>query len=230
MIKLFPILLFLSISFSLPIDFKHYTYLSYAAMCSYPEAQLAEWKCYWCPNATQNQHNVSVEEIFSDETLNVFGYILKTDEEIIVSFRGTQDESARNWILDFDVFLAEYSRCDGCKIHVGFKMCYESVQKKVVRGVQRIVESFPHLPVRVTGHSLGAALSILGAADLKDHGINVDLVVNFGQPRVGNRVFAHWYDQLGIKTYRAVNQKDIVPHLPPRFLDFFHIATEVWFL
>ena len=26
-----------------------------------------------------------------------------------------------------------------------------------------------------------------------------------------------------------VNQRDIVPHLPPRILNFYHVPTEVWF-
>lgn len=45
----------------------------------------------------------------------------------------------------------------------------------------------------VTGHSLGGALAILAAADIKSVGHKVDEVYTFGQPRVGNVAFSKWY-------------------------------------
>jgi predicted lipase len=81
----------------------------------------------------------------------------------------------------------------------------------------------------VTGHSLGAALAVLCALDLKHNGYSQVSVINLGQPRVGNQVFAQYYNETITDSFRMVNQRDWVPHLPPRFIDFYHVPTEVWF-
>lgn len=52
---------------------------------------------------------------------------------------------------------------------------------------------------------------------------------NYGDPRVGNDVFASYYKSQVPHTWRVVNQLDIVPHLPPKWLNYHHIATEVWY-
>jgi hypothetical protein len=60
----------------------------------------------------------------------------------------------------------------------------------------------------MTGHSLGAALATLGASRYG----NVQGVYSFGSPRVGNDVFKEKFD---VKTYRIVNNDDIVARVPP---------------
>lgn len=42
-------------------------------------------------------------------------------------------------------------------------------------------------------------------------------VITFGQPRVGNAVFASLYSELVPHTVRVTNDHDIVPHLPPYY-------------
>lgn len=76
------------------------------------------------------------------------------------------------------------------------------------------------------GHSLGAALADLTAVDLftvrgSNSGKSVDLYT-FGEPRVGNGVYANWTQQYLGNTWRAVHQSDIVPHLPPKDFGFVH--------
>lgn len=54
-------------------------------------------------------------------------------------------------------------------------------------------------------------------------------VINLGQPRVGNNIFAEYFDtHVGVH-YRMVNQRDLVPHLPPMAFGFFHVGTEIWY-
>lgn len=47
-------------------------------------------------------------------------------------------------------------------------------------------------------------------------------VVTFGQPRIGNAVFASYYSQLVPNTIRVVHEHDMVPHLPPYYSYFPH--------
>ena len=83
--------------------------------------------------------------------------------------------------------------------------------------------------VFVSGHSLGGALATLCALDLK---INLKLpdvrVVSFGSPRVGNYVFAKWFEQEIGPHWRFTHNRDIVPSVPPGYMGFYHVSQEVW--
>lgn len=45
-------------------------------------------------------------------------------------------------------------------------------------------------------------------------------VMTFGQPRIGNAVFASFYSEHVPATIRVTNEHDMVPHLPPFFSYF----------
>jgi predicted lipase len=55
-------------------------------------------------------------------------------------------------------------------------------------------------------------------------------LVNFGSPRVGNLEFTKFFEENIKNSFRIVNFKDMVPHLPPEDIGFKHIGTEVWML
>ena len=79
--------------------------------------------------------------------------------------------------------------------------------------------------VEVTGHSLGSALATLYVAENANSGlVETPLICTFASPRVGDPDFATKFDQLGITSWRIVNELDIVPKLP--FLGFEHVETE----
>jgi hypothetical protein len=72
----------------------------------------------------------------------------------------------------------------------------------------------------ITGHSLGGALAMVTAAFLANvPNPGVAGVFTYGQPRVGDPQFRVRYESsLGRVTFRCVNDRDLVPHLPPREL------------
>lgn len=83
--------------------------------------------------------------------------------------------------------------------------------------------------VFVSGHSLGGALATLCALDLKTTLNLTDVrVVSFGSPRVGNYVFAQWFEREIGPHWRFTHNRDIVPSLPPGYMGFYHVAQEVW--
>lgn len=65
--------------------------------------------------------------------------------------------------------------------------------------------------------------------------------MTFGEPRVGNFIFAENLDRLVPNTYRVVHRADIIPHSPPCSPDgaykckqtnlkaYYHHGTEVWY-
>lgn len=42
-------------------------------------------------------------------------------------------------------------------------------------------------------------------------------------------MFADYYNSKIPVTYRSVNQKDMVPHLPLKAMGFWHVIEEVWY-
>lgn len=83
----------------------------------------------------------------------------------------------------------------------------------------------PHLEkgykVRVTGHSLGAAISTLLMMYLHEDGFKVERSINFGQPKVTNKAGVKAYGFLPLT--RVVDENDVVPLVPPvTLLDSIH--------
>lgn len=110
----------------------------------------------------------------------------------------------------------------GGKVHSGF---YESFLR-VRPDYEVIKEHFRQhgaKPIYITGHSLGAAIATLIAADMVAHGLPVEGVYLYGSPRVGNVDFASSYDalkmpdgrKLGDVTFPHANSTDIVTNLLP---------------
>jgi hypothetical protein len=57
-------------------------------------------------------------------------------------------------------------------------------------------------------------------------------LMTFGQPRIGNAVFASYFAKIVPNTIRVTHEHDIVPHLPPYFsflrdLTYHHFPREV---
>uniref|UniRef100_A0AC35FXZ5 Fungal lipase-like domain-containing protein n=1 Tax=Panagrolaimus sp. PS1159 TaxID=55785 RepID=A0AC35FXZ5_9BILA len=91
----------------------------------------------------------------------------------------------------------------------------------------------PTFELWVTGHSLGAAMASLCAAEIVKSGYfsaNKTKLITFGQPRTGNKDYAEAHDLLMNYSYRVVHANDIVPHLPTDgFENYRHHKSEVWF-
>jgi len=203
---------------------KTIVFYAYATYC--PDNQLLAWNCYWCFRGTSTK----VTDIFNDTATNTFGYAGISANMIVVAFRGTRIDSLQNWITDLESgHHIPYPPVAGAEIGQGFYDAYLTIHTSVVAAVKRLVAKYPGYTVLVTGHSLGGALGMLCAAELLQQGIGNIIVRNFGCPRVGNTVFADYFHQHIPDIFRVTNQADIVPHLPPKLLNFYHTPTELWF-
>lgn len=157
-------------------------------------------------------------------------FVAHNEEFILVAFRGSQidktRDSALDWAADFKFPLVP-ERLGG-RVHHGFKdaldSIWDSVKCYVVRnraqdGIER--------KVWITGHSLGAALATL-AADraIANAGLVVQGLYTFGSPRVGDDDFKTAFCSAGInqRTFRFVNNRDIIARLPPRGL-YTHVGA-----
>ena len=157
--------------------------------------------------------------------------VVEESDHIIIAFRGTSN--IRDWITDAQFLrklLVEEANGDRCEVHHGFLDAYESVIEPLAAYLRQIVVGARK--VFVTGHSLGGALAILAALELKRQAFAIAQVYTFGQPRVGNAAFKRLYEwSLGSSTFRVVYQEDIVarvPHLPAWHDPYRHVGTEIF--
>lgn len=205
---------------------KYFMY-SLASYCP-AEQGLSNWTCGWCnfvpiPSLT----NITVFETPGYGMGRIYGYIGLSNESIIVAFRGSATTS--NWIVDFEFTHTPYPIVPGAFVHDGFYKGYLQVADIVYHTVYPLQVANPNLTVISTGHSLGGALALLNAVGLVQSGIKNVQLWDYGQPRVGNDVFANYTKELLPVLYRVINQDDIVPHLPPMDVGYHHPPTEIWF-
>ena len=147
---------------------------------------------------------------------------------VIVTFRSTA--SVQNWIVNVDANQVKYPLCDGCLVHQGFYNGFLGVEGYIRQNVQALLATYRGAKIMVTGFSLGSALAVFGALDLKQIFNKVDEFYSFGQPRVGNENFASYFTQQVATHFRVIHYADIVPHLPPQTpLPYSHFAYEIWY-
>lgn len=156
--------------------------------------------------------------------------ISETTSAVFVAFRGTK--SPRDFITDAE-FLRQRSAYFGGAIHGGILKAFLSISDQLTDALFKL----PPKPLFVTGHSLGGALAQLCAVACQKLNIPVRAVYTFGQPRVGDADWARAYgprlkfdpmgSTLGARTFRVVNEEDIVPRIP--WLGYKH-AGQVAFL
>ncbi len=160
---------------------------------------------------------------------------LATDRVAILAFRGT--ESKTDIRTDLKFRKVPFGKGD---VHRGFYGVFSPVwdgsgilgeDKKSLSAYLKEQEAIrPNIPLYVTGHSLGGALSTLAVAAALNEGRKVYAHYTFGSPRVGNRDFATELAEkekaAGTKVFRVVNYGDPVTVSPPSWLGYSHVAAE----
>lgn len=139
-------------------------------------------------------------------------YIDQTLGAWVVNFRGT--ETASEWWRDLQALLVDCPFLAGARIHHGFALLYSTLEAggSPLPVFLRTLSAAKDLPIIIAGHSLGAALATLAAADL---GCGANLVT-FASPRCGDDRFAEMaMSRLG-GNYRIRNVRDLVTDVPLR--------------
>jgi hypothetical protein len=185
--------------------------------------------------------------------MNQQAFLAHDDEKVIVVFRGTQADRWRGWFWDMLVHdlssrlalgwagqdLKETSydqrpdKSRGVSIysfHGGFLNAFVPVWR-LTRFPQLLrAAATPGKPIWFTGHSMGAAFSLLAAVYWLGQGGSAQGVYLYGAPRVGNLDFASDYDRLmGQRTFRLVNFVDPITHIPLFAGGFVHVGRNCVF-
>lgn len=152
------------------------------------------------------------------------GYIAvdNTNKVIVLAFRGSY--SARNWIADGEFPFTDPGLCNGCKAELGFWSSWEYVRDNVTKHLDSAKSANPTYELVVVGHSLGAAVATLAAADLRGNYPSTT-VYAFASPRVANPALAD-YITAQQNNYRFTHTNDPVPKLPMLTMGYVHVSPE----
>ncbi|XP_051912743.1 uncharacterized protein LOC127595089 [Hippocampus zosterae] len=190
------------------------------AHCS-PEV-ISAWSCPLCKKLP-----LTNPQPFGLPDFNLSGYTGTMGTRLFLLFRGTEPESVINWIEDLTFEMVAYPHCEGCRVHAGFFASFKALRGQYFDRVQQAVSAGKE--VVVGGRSMGAALAVFAVLDLaRTFPEHVRVSYNMGCPRLGNQQFADWASKQ-LQIYRLVHWNDIVPHLPPRTLNYRHISREVFY-
>jgi len=137
------------------------------------------------------------------------GYLLKSANEYVLSFRGTQSKG--DVLADLKARMKTESS-GGC-VHRGFKEELDKLWPTIEKSLKQIDLLY------VTGHSLGAAMATLAASRIQK---KVIALITFGSPRVGTKEFVN---SLNVAHYRVQNNCDDVTKVPLLIMGYRHHGT-----
>ncbi|KAI3638598.1 hypothetical protein MIR68_003096 [Amoeboaphelidium protococcarum] len=184
----------------------------------------------------------------------LIGSVTAADQKkaIVISFHGSTRLS--DWLNDFAIWQSQYVPISGkdlsittekidqnlvkAKVHSGIWAIYLKLRQSVIEAIKRILKSSnfmkKYTSIRITGHSLGGALSYFLMLDLavlkieyaEFQGVDLIDIYLYGTPKVGNKWFnIYAYSVLNqlkdsIVINRVVHANDVVPRLPPTSLGY----------
>ena len=139
-------------------------------------------------------------------------YVMSDSKDVLIACRGTEPTQLNDVLADAKFFPVPHHK--GGLVHRGFYAEYE----KVIPGIKEALKKHDKKGVKdvwVCGHSLGGAMALLVAVELKPSGG----CHTFGQPRVGTRDFLKNID---FPYYRYRNNNDAVTIVPPTFFNLLY--------
>lgn len=162
-------------------------------------------------------YGVDFKGLFGQETVP-YGVVVRASAggQVFCAIRGT--DSIKEWLEDGWAVPEPWPFAG--HTHKGFTDVYQTLTV----GSQKLSDFLRPMKAMVAGHSLGAALANLLAADL---GTDCPLAVTFEGPRVGDAPFVDWMDSRISNFFRYVIIGDVVPHAPPENLGYIHAGTEI---
>ncbi|KAB8242168.1 Alpha/Beta hydrolase protein [Aspergillus flavus] len=178
-----------------------------------------------CPDVEAAGSTVKLS--FSDDTItDTAGFVAvdNTNKAIVVAFRGSY--SIRNWVTDATFPQTDPGLCDGCKAELGFWTAWKVVRDRIIKTLDELKPEHSDYKIVVVGHSLGAAIASLAAADLRTKNYDAILYA-YAAPRVANKPLAEFITNQG-NNYRFTHNDDPVPKLPLLTMGYVHISPEYY--
>jgi triacylglycerol lipase len=145
-------------------------------------------------------------------------YVASNGTFAIVAFRGTQPDQRADVWADFEFVPRSWP--GGGDVHEGFQEALDVVWNDLTQALNETGAT----KVWFTGHSLGAAVATLAA----DRFGQPAGLYTFGSPRLGDGTFTAAFNaRHATRSFRYVNDHDVVTHVPPSIFNFRHVDREL---
>jgi len=219
--------------FNTEFDIQKAYLLAVASKLAYLKEKQAKDKC--------KEYGFDKFKFIQNKATSTEAFVASTKEFIVVSFRGSQQ--LQDWFTDF-----EFIHTDGPlgRTHRGFIKAYRSIEDELNEAIEKCRfktrqglddESLESLNTKMhpqsiwfTGHSLGAALATVAVGHRVEQSLPVDGLYTFGSPRVFEWDAATRFEQIiASRTFRFVNNADIVTRLPKRLMGYRHVGQLKYF-
>ncbi|MFZ5988630.1 MAG: lipase family protein, partial [Bacillota bacterium] len=189
---------------------------------AYLLAQICQLAYEEYPTTSKNIHKALGNrlDIYPMSVKNTQAVGIVNDKELIIAFRGTEPDCINDWLTDIRI-----KKING--IHRGFYRAYKDIKVEI----EQLIKDSWTKKIFLTGHSLGGALASICALDLIKtcNSKWINGIYTFGAPRCFDKNKAKIYDELyGDRTYRVVNNNDIVTRIPTRLMGFSHTKNIVY--
>lgn len=182
---------------------------------------LARWlawaslRAYHLPSAQKRfaEHGFELVETIENGATGLEAIIASNSDSVVISYAGTLQP--QDFITDFNFAPTEdlLTFMPG-KIHTGFLKALDASWNQIEKTIEK--HAVNGKKIFVTGHSLGASMATLTAYRLAQKKKDIASVYLYAPPRVGNAEFVTGYNSLlGNRTFRILNNQDMVAHLPP---------------
>lgn len=102
---------------------------------------------------------------------DTFGYVgySEGEDRIVVAFRGTNGADLENWLTNIDSWMQRnpLDETGRSSVHLGFFNAYKDISGEITEAVRSLKEEHKKATLMITGHSLGGALALLAALDIR---------------------------------------------------------------
>ncbi len=138
-------------------------------------------------------------------------FVIANQKSIFVVFRGTQMDSLEDMVSNLDNRLILHNQG---YIYQGFYDTLQTILPEITLAIKDFQDN--NQLIYITGHSQGGAMAMLTARFLGENLPQLNGVYTFGQPKVGDMLFATNFDMLfPTGVFRLVNVGDDVVNNPP---------------
>merc|ERR1711988_69426 len=159
--------------------------------------------------------------------------------DIFIAFRGTQGTDFINFRRNLYSAFWPVSLCTECEAHKGFWRNFVALRPDIYPAILRVAlaskrsEEVGSLTYATAGMSMGGPLALLGAYHLSLVKYQPSGAVVFGCPRFANEklaaaILSKFNTADSLKTIGFAYMRDVVPHVPPRFIGYRSAQRELY--
>ena len=182
-------------------------------------AKISEFTYEDPPSAEKKFKQIDVTIIKFFNVRGAQGYLLKHNNQYVLSFRGTELKEASDILADLKAgknFEIDDNGIAFGKVHHGFKKELDKLWPDIKNHTESIDKLY------ITGHSLGAAMATIAASRLQRKVISL---ITFGSPRVGTKDFVR---SCSFLHYRVQNNCDDVTKVPFLLMGYKHHGNHIY--